>query len=152
MGVDRFLMVHEHNEGKSEDAGGALSTVNVVDHYLLDFPEDWKPSHPDNQHRVTLLGQPLGVTQCGSCEGCVLLAGPQQEGKVQPQVWINTILSAWNEFHVTHSESAINSTVPLYKVFRCLAESAMSSFVGTFSPDAGTAWWHMGDRGLLVVY
>jgi hypothetical protein len=68
MGVDHYLMVHEHREENQK--GDGPDVVSITDHYLLDFPEDWKPSRRDNQHRAAMLGEPVRLTRCGRCEGC----------------------------------------------------------------------------------
>uniref|UniRef100_A0A061R6N0 Uncharacterized protein n=1 Tax=Tetraselmis sp. GSL018 TaxID=582737 RepID=A0A061R6N0_9CHLO len=45
-------------------------SVEVREHYVLDFPEGWRPTAEDNEHRRSMMG-PLAPKNCGACKLCI---------------------------------------------------------------------------------
>ena len=51
-----------------QEQGGS---INVMQHYLLDMPDGWKPSMTSNDHRRLMLGTPV-IEKCARCNHCLV--------------------------------------------------------------------------------
>lgn len=61
-GLDQYLMIQSCEEDKNG--------IRVIEHYLLDMPDNWKPTSASNDHRRLLKGSPINQA-CGACNHCI---------------------------------------------------------------------------------